>query len=45
MFERLTDELLDLSVEVMGRREGAFAFLITCCCSSCSCGARAGGGN
>ena len=40
MFDKLTTELLDLTVTVQGRPAGAFAMLAVCCCSSCSCGGR-----
>jgi hypothetical protein len=36
MFERLTNELLDLTATVQGRQAGTFALLIPCCCSSSS---------
>jgi hypothetical protein len=42
MFDTLTDELLDLSIAVKGPRTSAFAFVLTCCSSCCSCGARVG---
>jgi hypothetical protein len=36
MFEELTNELLDLTVSVKGRKTGRFAMLVLCCsCSSC----------
>lgn len=43
MFEHLTDELLDLSVAVKGRKASAFAMLVTCC-SCCCCCSNFGGG-
>jgi hypothetical protein len=40
MFDRLTAELLDLTVDVKGRRTSSFAMLLSCCsCCSC-CGTR-----
>lgn len=43
MLEHLTDELLDLTVEVKGRKASAFAMVLVCCSSSCCCGWRGGG--
>ncbi len=40
MYEQLTSELLDLTVEVKGRKSSSFAMLIVCCSSSCCCGVR-----
>ena len=37
MFLQLTEELLDLSVSVKGRKAGAFAMVLACCSSSCCC--------
>jgi hypothetical protein len=44
MYEQLTSELLDLTVEVKGRKSSSFAMLIVCCSCSCCCGARTGPG-
>jgi hypothetical protein len=42
MLDQLTDDLLELTVEVKGRKASAFAAVVTCCSSSsCCCG---GGG-
>ena len=43
MFDKLTNELLDLTATVQGRPAGAFALLVICCSSS-SCGGAGGGG-
>jgi hypothetical protein len=38
MFDRLTNDLLDLTASVQGERRGLFAAVIDCCsCSSCCC--------
>jgi len=38
MFERLTNELLDLSAQVRGDRAASFAVTFDCCsCSCCGC--------
>jgi hypothetical protein len=42
MYEYLTREMLDLEVEVKGRKASAFAFVISCCSSSSCCGSRGG---
>jgi hypothetical protein len=42
MYEKLTSELLDLTVKVKGRKASAFAMVISCCSSSCCCGDRGG---
>jgi hypothetical protein len=42
MLDHVADELLDLSVEVKGRKASAFAMLLVCCSSSCCCGFNGG---
>jgi hypothetical protein len=43
MLDHLTEELLELTVEVKGRKASAFAMLVSCCSSSCCCSSRGGG--
>jgi hypothetical protein len=44
MYEQLTSDLLDLTVEVKGQKSSSFAMLVVCCSCSCSCGGRVGSG-
>jgi hypothetical protein len=40
MFDQLTNELLDLSASVKGRRAALFAMLQSSCSCCCCCGTR-----
>lgn len=41
MFERLTNDLLDLTAKAKGGRAAYFAYFVSCCSSCCCCGPRA----